>query len=301
MRSLIFRLFMPLVLVVSTSFVSAGDVMLPGERVYPGGVASARDGTLYVGSVRDGSLWRVTAGGNNVEQLPLTLGEVRSLALDERTQTLWACAGFAASDNTSAVLKAVDLRSNKVRSEYVLPDQGHCSDVAIGRDGTLYVVDGANSALLRMKKGDTAPSLWLANDDASRVQGNWSSVCTDNVGGLFLLSRDRGALSRITVRWDGSASKPVAIKLDRPLDQPQAMRLMAKRKLLVTEADGQLTRVDVLGETGRIVQMVSGIAVPGGITVVNGSAYVAETQAPGRNVEGRPRSFRLVKVDLPPL
>jgi len=301
MRSLIFRLFMPLVLVVSTSFVSAGDVMLPGERVYPGGVASARDGTLYVGSVRDGSLWRVTAGGNNVEQLPLTLGEVRSLALDERTQTLWACAGFAASDNTSAVLKAVDLRSNKVRSEYVLPDQGHCSDVAIGRDGTLYVVDGANSALLRMKKGDTAPSLWLANDDASRVQGNWSSVCTDNVGGLFLLSRDRGALSRITVRWDGSASKPVTIKLDRPLDQPQAMRLMAKRKLLVTEADGQLTRVDVLGETGRIVQMISGIAVPGGLTVVNGSAYVAETQAPGRNVGDRPRSFRLVKVDLPPL
>ena len=76
---------------------------------------------------------------------------------------------------------------------------------------------------------------------------------------------------------------------------------MAKRKLLVTEADGQLTRVDVLGETGRIVQMVSGIAVPGGLTVVNGSAYVAETQAPGRNVGDRPRSFRLVKVDLPPL
>ena len=121
------------------------------------------------------------------------------------------------------------------------------------------------------------------------------------MGGLFLLSRDRGALSRITVRWDGSASKPVTIKLDRPLDQPQAMRLMAKRKLLVTEADGQLTRVDVLGETGRIVQMISGIAVPGGLTVVNGSAYVAETQAPGRNVGDRPRSFRLVKVDLPPL
>lgn len=301
MRFLHSCLLLPLVFAASMGSALAGDVMLPGERVYPGGVTSARDGTLYVGSVRDGSVWRVLSGGNSVEQLPITLGEVRSLALDERTQTLWACAGFAGTDNASAVLKAVDLRSNKVRSEYVLPDQGHCSDVAMGRDGTLYVVDGANSALLRMKKGEAAPSLWLANDDASRMQGNWSSVCTDNVGGLFLLSRDRGALSRITVRWDGSASKPVAIKLDRPLDQPQAMRLMAKRKLLVTEANGQLTRVDVLGETGRIVQMLSGIAVPGGITVVNGSAYVAETQAPGRNVSDRPRSFRLVKVDLPPL
>ena len=301
MRFLHFGSLLPLIFAASMGSVSAGDVMLPGERVYPGGVASARDGTLYVGSVRDGSVWRVTAGGNNVEQLSLTLGEVRSLAVDERTQTLWACAGFSSADNAGAVLKAVDLRSNKVRNEYVLPDQGHCSDVAIGRDGTLYVVDGANSALLRMKKGETAPSLWLANDDVSRLQGNWSSVCTDNIGGLFLLSRDRGALSRITVRWDGSASKPVAVKLDRPLDQPQAMRLMAKRKLLVTEANGQLTRVDVLGETGRIVQMASGIAVPGGITVVNGSAYVAETQVPGRNVGDRPRSFRLVKVDLPPL
>ena len=266
-----FHFLLPLLLSVSMSSVLAGDVLLPGERVYPSGVASARDGTLYVGSVRDGAVWRVTAGGNNVEQLPLTLGEVRSLALDERTQTLWACAGFAGTEHAGALLKAVDLRGGKVRSEYVLPDQGHCSDVTIGRDGTLYVVDGANSALLRMKKGEAAPSLWLANDDLSRAQGNWSSVCTDNVGGLFLLSRDRGALSRITVRWDGSASKPVAIKLD------------------------------VVGETGRIVQMASGIVVPGGITVVNGSAYVAETQAPGRNTADRPRSFRLVKVDLPPL
>jgi hypothetical protein len=83
-----FHFLLPLLLSVSMSSVLAGDVLLPGERVYPSGVASARDGTLYVGSVRDGAVWRVTAGGNNVEQLPLTLGEVRSLALDERTQTL---------------------------------------------------------------------------------------------------------------------------------------------------------------------------------------------------------------------
>lgn len=279
----------------------ASDIVLPGERVFPGGVASMRDGTLFVGSIRDGSVWRIAPSGSTIEQLPLAVGEISSLAVDERTQTLWACAGALNPDSPVAVLKAIDLRSNKVRNEFVLPEQGHCSDVGIGRDGTLYVVDGANSALLRMKKGESAPTLWLSNDDVGRSLGNWSSVCTDNVGGLYILSRDKGSLVRITVRWDGSASKPVEIKLDRPLVKPAAVRLMAKRKLLVTEASGQLSRVDVLGETGSVSMLAQDIVVPGGLAVVNGNAYVAETQQGMRNSAQKLKPFRLVKVDLPPL
>lgn len=297
----LFRIGMLLLAIVATPCAIAADIVLPGERVFPGGVASMRDGTLFVGSMRDGAIWKIAPGGSLIEQLPLAVGEISSLTIDERTQTLWACAGSLNADNPAAVLKAIDLRSNKVRSEFVLPAQGHCSDVGLGRDGTLYVVDGANSALLRMKKGESAPVTWLSNDDVGRSLGNWSSVCTDNVGGLYILSRDKGSLVRITVRWDGSASKPVEIKLDRPLVKPATVRLMAKRKLLVTEASGQLSRVDVMGETGSVSMLVQDILVPGGLAVVNGNAYVAETQQGVWNSPQKPKPFRLVKVDLPSL
>lgn len=279
----------------------ATDIVLPGEQVFPGGVASLRDGTLFVGSVRNGAIWRIAPNAAAIEPLPITIGEISSLAVDERSQILWACAGSMNPDSPAAVLKAIDLRSDKLRAEYVLPQQGHCSDVGIGRDGTLYVVDGANSALLRMRKSESAPTLWLSNDDPARNLGNWSGVCTDNVGGLYILSRDKGSLVRITVRWDGSASKPVEIKLDRPLASPATVRLMAKRKLLVTEGSGQLSRVDVMGETGSVSMLAQDIVVPGGLAVVNGSAYVAEMQLGIGNSRQKPKPFRLVKVDLPPL
>jgi hypothetical protein len=63
--------------------------MLPGENGFIPVVSPRRVMALCTWAVSAMVLlWRVTAGGNNVEQLPLTLGEVRSLALDERTQTL---------------------------------------------------------------------------------------------------------------------------------------------------------------------------------------------------------------------
>ena len=285
-------------LILAAAFLTgsaSADILLPGERLFPQAVTATRDGALYVG-IGSGVV-KVTPGAAQVDPLPVAVGAIRSFAFDERGQSLWACAD---GPSGKAALKVIDVRSGKLRNEYVLDNNGDCADVTIGRDGTVYLLDSANSAVLRLKRGDEKPLPWLTNDESLRRLGSWSALSVDNLGGIYLLGRDKGSLQRVALRWDGSAGNLVDIKLDRPLNKPVALKPMAKRKLLVTEASGDLTMITVLGETGSLSTLASTIAGPGNLGVVNGVAYVAESQV--RLPEGsKPRQFRLVSVDLPKL
>lgn len=275
--------------------VASADILLPGERLFPQAVTATKDGALYVGT--SSGVVKVAPGLAQVDPVPVAVGTIRSFAFEERGQSLWACAEEASG---KASLKVIDVRSGKLRNEYVLENNGECADVTIGRDGTVYLLDSVNSTVLRLKRGDEKPLPWLANDESMRRLGSWSALSVDNIGGIYLLGRDKGSLQRVAVRWDGSAGNLVDIKLDRPLNKPIALKPMAKRKLLVTEASGDLTMITVLGETGSLSTLASTIAGPGNLAVVNGVAYVAESQA--RLAEGgKSRQFRLVSVDLPKL
>ena len=52
----------------STSFAETSEIALPSDRAYPESVASAPDGTLYVGSPAVGGVWRIKTSSGAVEQ-----------------------------------------------------------------------------------------------------------------------------------------------------------------------------------------------------------------------------------------
>lgn len=271
------------------------DIFLPGEKLYPEAVTASRDGTLYVGTAK--GVVRVTPGAPQVDSVPVAVAQIRSFAFDERGKLLWACASVAGEHPT---LTVIDGRTGKLRHQFRLEHEGECADVTLGRDGTVYMLDSVNSVVLRLKRGEEVLTPWLSNDDPLRSAGNWSALSADNMGGIYLMSRDKGSLMRVPVRWDGSAGNLSEIRLDRPLNKPIALKPMAKRKLLVTEASGELTMVSVLGLTGSLSTLASTIAGPGNLAIVDGVAYVAESQARVPD-GGKPRQFRLVSVDLPKL
>ena len=213
-------------LILAAAFLTgsaSADILLPGERLFPQAVTATRDGALYVG-IGSGVV-KVTPGAAQVDPLPVAVGAIRSFAFDERGQSLWACAD---GPSGKAALKVIDVRSGKLRNEYVLDNNGDCADVTIGRDGTVYLLDSANSAVLRLKRGDEKPLPWLTNDESLRRLGSWSALSVDNLGGIYLLGRDKGSLQRVALRWDGSAGNLVDIKLDRPLNKPVALKPMAE-------------------------------------------------------------------------
>lgn len=229
------------------------------------------------------------------ESLPF--GSIKSFVFDDRLQAVWAC---VPQTDSAARLQLIDARSGMVRSDYLLNDNGDCADATVGRDGTLYALDQANMRVLRIKRGDAGPSVWLSGDASAGSGYRWSALSVDNMGGIFLLSHAQGRLQRVAVRWDGSAGLPVEICLPRPLRSPVAIKPMAKRKLLVTEASGDLTLIAVMGEAGTLTTLASTITGPGNIAVVNGTAYVAESQSTQRDAYSL-QPFRLVSVPLPSL
>jgi hypothetical protein len=90
------------------------------------------------------------------------LDAVLGLAVDPMRRQLLAVStnGFedgAKTDRRNAVLR-YDLRSGRRLQRLDAPDALQLNDVAIARDGTLYVTDSASHSLFRARPGDTALS-----------------------------------------------------------------------------------------------------------------------------------------------
>jgi hypothetical protein len=74
--------------------VASAAISLPGNDVYPEGIAAAADGTLYVGSLKNGSVYKVPAGSTTAAQFVadgvLKRGNL-GLEVDTKRGLLWAC------------------------------------------------------------------------------------------------------------------------------------------------------------------------------------------------------------------
>lgn len=118
------------------------------------GIYDALGHAFYVGSLVDGGIWKVDAGSGEVspfyvEERPgkwWTLG----LDVDLERRVLWTCSmsdlrdvDGAETDNLGYILEH-DLGSGELLARFDLSetfDDATCADVAVGADGTAYVVD----------------------------------------------------------------------------------------------------------------------------------------------------------------
>ncbi|WP_137937587.1 hypothetical protein [Chitinivorax sp. B] len=271
---------------------SANEITLP-EGSRPAGLAAGKDGGMYVSSASLGAIYRVMPGSakGDVFMTASSLGASATLGLgvDERAQLLWACTitGDLVKPTGSA-LKAIDLPDGRVKASYDLPTGSVCNDLTIGRDGTVYLTDSAQSMLLRLRKGEDRVGVWL-KDDRFRVDGagvatitdgrGTNGITVDGMGAIMVLVSAPGRLFRVPVRWDGSAGMPLEVKLNRPLVQADGLRLWSKRRLLVVEADGGLARIDWVGETGRVQTLAESVGRPSAVVVRNGKAYVTHAKS----------------------
>jgi hypothetical protein len=127
-------------------------VGIPGDRVYPESFTATSDGTLIIGSLAEGNIYRAAPGAATaklwVKQGEAGLLSVLGVLADEKSETLWVCSsdfssvGISIPGQKPTQLKALDLNTGKVRASYVLPgNRTLCNDIAIGPDGSAYVTD----------------------------------------------------------------------------------------------------------------------------------------------------------------
>ncbi|MBH0778217.1 SMP-30/gluconolactonase/LRE family protein [Nocardia bovistercoris] len=122
---------------------------LPGERVYPEGIAAdPRTGDTYVGSYTDGAVYRAAKGAGAAEVFLPSGADGRRTANGLKVDgagRLWV------TDSTHGVT-VYDLASRTALARFEVPGAAprFVNDLAITRDGTAYVTDSVRGVVYRI-------------------------------------------------------------------------------------------------------------------------------------------------------
>ncbi len=104
--------------------VGATDIVLGNDDIYPEGIAAAADGTLYIGSLNLGVIYRVPATSTTVDTVAFVPGSVvergvLGLTVDQERGLLWFC---DSSPGQGGALVGVDLDDGTQTVRHAMPD-----------------------------------------------------------------------------------------------------------------------------------------------------------------------------------
>jgi sugar lactone lactonase YvrE len=272
------------------------EIVIPGERLSTESLTSTRDGTVYVGSVGTGQIFRARPDAAVAEPfiLPKTngIGLVFGVFADEKANVLWACSGTPAFGPPQAgapapppsALYAFDLGSGAAKGKWNLPTAGaFCNDIAVGSDGTAYASDTQNMQVARLKPGAQALEVWAGGDNAFGPTGGVLDGIAVLGDTLLVNALRTNKIFSVPIEKDGTAGKVVEVKLDSAVEGPDGMRSFGENALLVAEGGGggKVTKI-VLNDAkteGKRTVLKSGFPDgPVAVTVVGESVYVLEGQ-----------------------
>jgi streptogramin lyase len=288
------------------------EIRIPGARVFPESLTSTSDGTILIGSIGTGSVFRASPAATSAE-VWLTLGSADNQAVlgvlaDERSKTLWACVSALSppTDNAkSSRLEAVDLHSGEVKARYALPTAASfCNDIAVAADGTVYVTDTNNMEILRLDTRAARLAVW-AGAGAFGPKGGVLDGIAVVQNRVIVNTYATHKLFAVDINTDGSAGAITELKLNRPIHAPDGMRPFGVNSLLLVEsgAPGALSRVDLTDKAANVITLKEGF--PDGavaVTVVKDTAYVLEGQLDAlfskANPKPTPAPFRATAASL---
>ena len=270
---------------------SAGDieqVVLPGAAFFPENIVAAKDGTLFVTSIGNGSVVKIAPDRLTVTtflpaQTVQPVGKT-GLLLDEATGRLWVCQ-VANDFSQASTVDRYDLATGTRAESHALATPGAlCNDLAIDAAGNLYATNSF-FGIERLASGAAAAdplTVWKtdplyqpATQGAFGVDGiaiDGSNVYTNNV--------DKGVLVRTPIQGDGTAGTPVAIA-GVALAGSDGIRLLAPSTLVVTEANiNAISKVviDPTANRGVRTLLSNRLDRPCGVAIVDNEAWVTDGQ-----------------------
>jgi hypothetical protein len=285
---------------------------LPGAELYPEGIAATRDGTFYVGSLREGLVLKASAGTywRGTPFIPAGsngLVGVLGLLVDEATSTLWVCSSDMPQSKLAGTartaLKAFDLTSGAPKGSVEFPGGGRCNDLAIDSRGTVYATDSSSPRLLRLVRGGSALDVWM---EGEALAGYLNGIVADGRDRLYLVLSDAGGLLRIPVEADGTPGAVQKVTLSRKLSGPDGIEMLDEHTALVVENSWALSTVTLREDGGAATGTVAQIARvrrPTTFALHDGAAWVVEGQLASLNnpdAGGPPLlPFVVHRVELP--
>jgi streptogramin lyase len=286
------RVFSLVVIVAAVAGLQAADrpeITFTDGKIFPESLTSTKNGTIYFGSLGQDSVYRATGKEEKasvwIQPKSNGLTTVLGVFADEPAGTLWVCASATGGRGGTPVvgetaLKAFNLKDASFKASYPFPNGGLCNDIAVAKDGTVYATDTTGARVLRLKKGASAFDAWAAD---AMLLGTADGVAVLADGNVYVNSVGQGTLLRIPVKADGSAGTITKLETSKPLTQPDGMRSVGSKTMLLVEGAGRLDEVTINGDRAEIKVLREGLTGPTAVTVAGGMAYVAEARLNFRN------------------
>jgi sugar lactone lactonase YvrE len=231
------------------------QIALPGNDAYPEGIAAAADGTLYVGSIATGKIWRVPPGSTQAEEFVadgvLARGAL-GMKVDEKRELLWVCDSNPAGPAGGTIV-GIDLADGGVSVRHDMGANALCNDIVVDPGGTLWATDSFGGSIYRVPaavvNSNAAASVWLTDPLLTPPRGGFGANGIALAGQrLFVSVTSSGILARIDPNSD------------EPEDSIEAVTLIqrgASGSVTLSGPDG----VDALSDTELLV-VENGIATP---------------------------------------
>ena len=262
----------------TTAAYAATNVTLNVKMAFPESLTSTQDGTLYIGSMNLGAVYRAAPGAATattfISRQAGGFGKVLGVLADSAADTLWVCD----NDGARASLKTFALRTGAKKRQYDLPGGGFCNDIAL-KGADAYITDTKGGRVLKLAKGADALTVWYTHDAADPSLDGlvWKN------GALYTNTYNGNHLIRIITHRDGSADKATVLTTSLDIYQPDGMRLARDGTILMVEGrgkdgNGRLDAVTVSGDTATIKVIKDKYMLQTAVTTVGDTAYVLEAK-----------------------
>jgi len=281
------------------------EITFDGPRIFPESLTSTKNGDVYFGSLGQDSVYRATSKESQaktwIQPKSNGLATVLGVFADEKAGVLWVCTSTTGGRGAPVVgetaLKAFNLKDASFKASYPFPGNGLCNDIAVAKDGTVYVADTTQNRVLRLKKGASALDVWAAD---AMVLAGADGIALLADGNVYVNSVTQSTLMRIDVKKDGSAGPITKLEPSRPLMGPDGMRSVGSKTMLLVEG-GRLDEVTINGNKAEIKVLKEGMPGITAVTLVGGTAYVAEAKLSLRNDATKdPGPFRAMGIPYKP-
>jgi Cu-Zn family superoxide dismutase len=276
-------------------------VELPGESVFPESVGvDGSTGNAYVGSLADGTLYRIAPDGDvKVWSAAGADGRqsVAGVKVDGRGR-LWAAGGY---DGTVHVYD-VATRSRLTRLD--VGARPTCvNDIAFDSDGTAYVTDSLISVVFRVDGETLALEAWV---DLAEQGVPWSAglnlngiVLTPDGGHLVACQTNLGRFWRVSL----SSARVAEVDFDGgPLEHSDGLALSGSTLYAAINARDEIAVIDLApdGSSGRVRTILKSeaFAFPTAIAVRSDGLLVVNGQLD--RMGGTPQlPFTVVLIEAP--
>jgi hypothetical protein len=158
-------------------FAQQPQIIIDDKRSFPESLTSTADGTIILGSLDHGTIYRAPKGSTKatpwIAAGPNGLERVLGVFAHDASNTLWVCTNTTDAQGKDATLKAFDLAGGTPKGSYPFPDGGLCNDIDVSRDGTVLATDTRGGRILSLKPGATALAVWAADAKWVGIDTAW--------------------------------------------------------------------------------------------------------------------------------